>query len=45
MMESEPEEYEKFFRLFGIQLKYGILASYGMAADTLKTFDTTLYRT
>jgi molecular chaperone HtpG len=36
MMESEPEEYEKFFRLFGIQLKYGILASYGMAADTLK---------
>ncbi len=36
MMDSQREDYEKFFRFFGPQLKYGILSTYGMAADTLK---------
>jgi len=36
MMDNSREDYEKFFSNFGIQLKYGILSSYGMAASTLK---------
>ena len=36
MMESEREKYEKFFDAFGIQLKYGLYADYGMHKDTLK---------
>jgi len=36
MMETEREKYEKLFDAFGIQLKYGLYADYGMHKDTLK---------
>ena len=36
MMRTEREEYEKFFDTFGIQLKYGVYADYGMNKDALK---------
>lgn len=36
MMTSEPENYEKFYKAFGIQLKYGIVNDYGMHKDMLK---------
>ena len=36
MMRTDREEYEKFFDAFGIQLKYGVYADYGMNADNLK---------
>ncbi|MBR2521069.1 MAG: molecular chaperone HtpG [Oscillospiraceae bacterium] len=36
MMDEDRENYEKFFRCFGLQLKYGILASYGAASEDLK---------
>ncbi len=36
MMESEREKYEKFFDAFGIQLKYGLYADYGMHKDVLE---------
>lgn len=36
MMESNREDYEKFFDAFGMQLKYGIYSSYGMNNDALK---------
>ena len=36
MMRNEREEYERFFDAFGIQLKYGMYADYGMHKDTLK---------
>ncbi len=36
MLESDRENYEKFFDAFGIQLKYGLYADYGMHKDTLK---------
>ena len=42
MMKSDREEYEKFFDAFGIQLKYGVYADYGMNADNLK--DLLLFR-
>ena len=42
MMKSDREEYEKFFDAFGIQLKYGVYADYGMNADDLK--DLLLFR-
>ena len=35
MMESDRETYEKFFDAFGIQLKYGLYADYGMHRDVL----------
>ncbi|MBQ7343862.1 MAG: molecular chaperone HtpG [Clostridia bacterium] len=36
MMRTDREEYDKFFDAFGIQLKYGVYADYGMNADNLK---------
>ena len=36
MMRTDREAYEKFFDSFGIQLKYGMYADYGMHKDTLK---------
>ena len=35
MMASDRENYEKFFDAFGIQLKYGLYADYGMHKDVL----------
>ena len=35
MLESEREKYEEFFSAFGLQLKYGVYADYGMHKDTL----------
>lgn len=42
MMKSDREAYEKFFDAFGIQLKYGVYADYGMHKDVLK--DLLLFR-
>ena len=42
MMRSDREAYEKFFDVFGIQLKYGVYADYGMHKDNLK--DLLLFR-
>ena len=36
MLESEREQYEKFFRAFGLQLKYGLYSDYGAHKDELK---------
>ena len=36
MMSADREKYEKFFDAFGLQLKFGIYADYGMHADILK---------
>lgn len=36
MLENEREEYEEFFKTFGIQLKFGIYNCYGMNKDQLK---------
>ncbi len=36
MMTAEPEKYEKFYKAFGLQLKYGIVNDYGMHKDMLK---------
>lgn len=36
MLEKEREDYEEFFKAFGIQLKYGMYADYGMHKDLLK---------
>ncbi len=36
MLKSDRETYEKFFSAFGIQLKYGLYADYGVNKDTLK---------
>ena len=35
VMTSEPEAYEKFFKEFGLQLKYGVLKDYGQNKDLL----------
>ena len=43
MMSTDREKYEKLFDAFGLQLKFGIYADYGMHADTLK--DLILFRT
>lgn len=43
MMEENREEYEKFFKAFGSQIKYGIYDQYGINKDKLKDlliFDT-----
>lgn len=36
MLEESREDYEKFFKTFGIQLKFGIYNGYGVNKDTLK---------
>lgn len=36
MLRNNREDYEKFFKAFGLQLKFGIYSSYGMNKDTLK---------
>lgn len=36
MLKNKREDYEKFFKAFGLQLKFGIYQSYGMAKDTLQ---------
>lgn len=36
MMTSEREDYEKFYKEFGLQLKYGIVSDYGMHRDMLE---------
>lgn len=36
MLRDDRENYEKFFAAFGLQLKFGIYSSYGMAKDTLQ---------
>jgi len=35
LLESDVEKYEKFYKAFGIQLKYGIANGYGMNRDML----------
>lgn len=35
-LNNDIEKYEKFWKAFGIQLKYGAVASYGLFKDTLK---------
>ncbi len=42
MMTADREAYEEFFDAFGIQLKYGVYADYGMNKDNLK--DLLLFR-
>ena len=36
MLTNDREKYEKFFKAFGLQLKYGVYANYGMEKDSLK---------
>ena len=36
MLGSDRENYEKFFKAFGRQLKYGVVADYGMHKDELQ---------
>lgn len=36
MLKNDREKYEKFFKTFGLQLKYGVYANYGMEKDGLK---------
>ena len=36
MLASDREKYEEMFRAFGLQLKYGVYADYGMHKDVLK---------
>ncbi|MBO6158105.1 MAG: molecular chaperone HtpG [Firmicutes bacterium] len=43
MLEDDRETYEKFFKAFGTQLKYGVYSNYGMHKDALQDlllFDT-----
>ncbi|MBQ4048698.1 MAG: molecular chaperone HtpG [Clostridia bacterium] len=35
MMEDEPETYDKFFKLFGLQLKHGMVANFGAHRELL----------
>lgn len=42
MLEFDREKYEKFFKAFGLSLKYGIYESYGMEGENLK--DLLLYK-
>ena len=35
LLENEPDKYREFFKSFGLQLKFGIVSSYGTARDTL----------
>lgn len=36
ILKNDREKYEKFFKSFGLQLKYGVYANYGMEKDGLK---------
>ena len=36
MLNNDREKYNKFFKTFGLQLKYGVYANYGMDKDGLK---------
>ncbi len=36
MLEKDRENYELFFKAFGVQLKYGLYADYGMHKETLQ---------
>ncbi len=36
MLKNDREKYGKFFKTFGLQLKYGVYANYGMEKDGLK---------
>lgn len=36
LLANDREAYEKFFKAFGLQLKYGLYSGYGMNKDTLK---------
>lgn len=36
MLKNDREKYVKFFKAFGVQLKYGVYADYGMNKDGLK---------
>lgn len=36
MMTASPEDYEKFYNAFGIQLKYGVVNDFGMNKELLK---------
>lgn len=36
MLKNEREKYEKFWKAFGLQIKYGIYSSYGMNKDKLQ---------
>lgn len=36
MLKEDRKDYEKFFKDFGMQLKYGIYSSYGMKKDILQ---------
>ena len=36
MQKEDPEKYEKFWAAFGSQIKYGVVADYGMNKDKLK---------
>ena len=36
MLNNNREKYNKFFKTFGLQLKYGVYANYGMDKDGLK---------
>ena len=38
MLENDREEYEKFFEVFGRQLKYGTVADYGAHKDACQDF-------
>lgn len=43
LLNNDPENYEKFWQSFGLQLKYGIVADYGAHRELLK--DLILYYT
>ncbi len=36
MLKNDREKYEKFFKTFGVQLKYGVYSNYGAEKDGLK---------
>ena len=36
MLSNQREKYDEFFKAFGLQLKYGMYADYGVHKDTLK---------
>lgn len=36
LLKNNREDYEKFYKAFGLQLKFGVYSSYGMNKDTLK---------
>lgn len=36
LLETNREKYESFFKVFGVQLKYGVVADYGMNKEKLK---------